>query len=132
MAESWDDSMRLLSAEEFKKEPYGTVYCMYKPQIFLGQLKIKSEPSGDEFGDSWYAVDLMPWAIGNTSEESFKELYRGECNSTYEIKTEAFYTDDAIYNHADHIKFATFNKKEVITVINLLFESLTQLCDFET
>jgi len=124
--------MRLLSAEEFKKEPYGTVYCMYEPQIFLNQLKIKSEPRGDNFGDSWYAVDLIPWAIGNTSEESFKELYKGEGDSTYEIKTEVFCTDDATYNYADHMKFATFNKKEVATMTNLLFESLTQLCDFET
>ena len=124
--------MRLLNAEELKKEPYGTVYCMYEPQIFLDQLKIKSEPRIDDFGDSWYAIDLMPWAIGNTSEESFEELYKGERNSNYEIKTEVFCTDDATYDHADHIKFATFNKKEVIAMINLLFESLTQLCDFET
>ena len=124
--------MRLLSAEEFRKEPYGTVYCMYKPQIFLNQLKIKAEPRGDKFGNSWYAINLIPWAIGNTSEESSKELYKGEGDSTYEIKTEVFCTDDATYDHADHIKFATFNKKEVIAMINLLFESLTQLCDFET
>ena len=124
--------MRLLSAEEFKKEPYGTVYCMYKPQIFVNQLKIKSEPRDKAFGESWYAIDLIPWAMGSTSEETFRELLRGEKDSTYEIKTETFCTDDATYNYADHMKFATFNKKEVATMINLLFESLAQLCDFET
>lgn len=117
--------MRLLNAEEFKKEPYGTVYCMYKPQIFVNQLKIKSDPRGEEFGNSWYAIDLIPWAISSTSQESFKELLKGEKDSAYEIETEVFCTDDSTYDHHEHMKFATFNKKEVISMIKVLIESLS-------
>lgn len=45
--------MRILTAQEFVKEPYETIYIHYEPTIFIGQPKIKTEPRGEKFGDSW-------------------------------------------------------------------------------
>lgn len=56
--------MRILTAQEFIKEPYGTVYTHYKPQMFLGEPCIKSEPRGGKFDKSWWATNVLPWVKG--------------------------------------------------------------------
>jgi len=110
--------MRILTAQEFIKEPYGTVYIHYKPEMFIGNLKIKSEPRGEKFGDSWWATDVLPWV---TSDEEFKEQKKF---NKYELETEGFCTDDATYNHDDDLLYAVFNKEEVKGMTDRLIESL--------
>jgi hypothetical protein len=106
--------MRILTAKEFTKEPYGTVYIHYKPISFIGQPKIKSKPRGEEFGDSWWVTDILPWVSDN------KELYELQEDQKYELRTERFCTDEAIYNHDDNLLYVVFSKEEVIGMINRL------------
>ena len=116
--------MRILTAQEFCKEPYGTVYVQYKPHIFIGQPEIKSEPRGEKFGKSWWATDILPWAKGDSDSEAEKEFDKWDKDHRYEIETEGFCTDDATYNHDEDIMYAVFNKDEVKGMINRLIESL--------
>lgn len=106
--------MRILTALEFNKEPYGTVYIKYIPQMFIEQPKIKSEPRGKT---SWWATSILPWA----DDEEFREQKKYK---NYELETEEFCTDDATYNHNDNILYVVFNKEEVKGMINRLIESL--------
>jgi hypothetical protein len=110
--------MRILTAQEFIKEPYGTVYIQYTPEAFIGQPKIKSEPRGEKFGSSWRSTDVLPWV---KDDEEFDEQKKF---SEYELQTEGFCTDDAIYNHDDNILYLVFNKEEVQGMIDRLVESL--------
>lgn len=107
--------MRILTAEEFNKEPYGIVYIRFVPLMFIGEPKIKSEPRG---GTSWWATDILPWV---TDDEEFNEWekYKG-----YELETEGFCTDDATYNYDSKDLYVVFNKDEVKGMINRLIESL--------
>lgn len=111
--------MRIITAQEFIKEPYGTVYIQYKPNYYIDQPKIKSEPRGEKFGQSWWATDILPWV---TNDDEFIE--REKSDSRYELETEGFCTDDAIYNHNDDILYVVFNKEEVKEIISRLIESL--------
>lgn len=106
--------MRILNAQQFLKEPYGTVYIQFIPTMYIEQPKIKSEPRGI---NSWWATSILPWA----DDEEFKEEKKYE---NYELETEGFCTDDATYNHDDSILYAVFNREEVKGMINRLIESL--------
>lgn len=116
--------MRILTSEQFEKEPYGTVYILYKPHSFIGQPEIKSEPRGEKFGSSWWMTSLLPWVKGDSDSEVDKEFDEWNKNLSYEIETEGFCTDDATYNHNDDILYAVFSKEEVKGMINRLIESL--------
>lgn len=118
--------MRILTAQEFIKEPYGTVYIQFVPRMFVGEPKIKSEPRGQEFGESWWATDILPWAKGDSDTEADEEFAEWDRNHNYELETEGFCTDDATYNHDDDLLYAVFNKDEVKDMINRLIESLYQ------
>lgn len=114
--------MRILTAKEFLKEPYGTVYIHYTPQMFIDQPKIKSEERG---GDSWWATNVLPWIEADSCTEASEILFeQEEQGGTYVIPTSGFCTDDAVYNHDDDMLYAVFNKEEVIAMINRLMESL--------
>ncbi len=39
--------MKILTAKQFLKEPYGTLYVKYDPECFIGGLTIKSEERGE-------------------------------------------------------------------------------------
>lgn len=116
--------MRILTAQEFIKEPYGTVYVHYKPQMFLGEPKIKSKPRGDKFGKSWWATNILPWVKGDSDIEADEQFNEWDKNHSYELETEGFCTDDATYNHDDDMLYAVFSKEEVKDMINRLIESL--------
>lgn len=106
--------MRILNKEQFKQEPYGTVYCLWIPDMFTDNLSIKRSARGEEFGESWWALDVIPW-----SDEDSREKDGGHF-----VRTEAFCTDDAIYNHDDEVRFAVFDKKEVVGMIDRLTRAL--------
>ena len=116
--------MRIVKAKEFTKEPYGTVYIQFKPQVYIGQPHIKSEPRGERFGNSWWATDVLPWVKGNDDSEAYGEFAEWDRDHKYELETEGFCTDDAIYNHDDDILYVVFNKEEVRGIINRLTDSL--------
>jgi hypothetical protein len=107
--------MRILTNKEFAKEPYGIVYVEFIPMMFAGNPKIKTEPRGTE---SWWATDVLPWVI---DEEEIREYKK---NNHYELQTEGFCTDDAIYNYNDDRLFAVFDKTEVKGMIDRLVKSL--------
>lgn len=112
--------MRILTAEQFKKEPYGTVYIQFMPRVYMNEPRIKSEARG-ESGDSWWALDILPWVI---DDEEFDKL---TVDNNYELKTEGYCTDDAIYNHKSDIQYAVFNKEEIKGMIDRLTESLNMI-----
>lgn len=116
--------MRILTPQEFMKEPYGTVYIKWVPQMFIEQPKIKSEPRGEKFGQSWWATDILPWIKGDSDVEVNEEFAEWDKYHNYQLPTEEFCTDDAIYNHDDNVLYAVFNKEEVRDMINRLIESL--------
>lgn len=111
--------MRILTPKEFTKEPYGTVYIRYIPRAYADQPKIKSEPRGKEFGQTWWATDVLPWVTDN------EEFDKQENNKNYELKTEGFCTDDAIYNHDKDELYIVYSKEEIKQMIDRLTESLT-------
>lgn len=112
--------MRILTGEEFMKEPYGAVYIMFQPAIFIEQPAIKSEARDTEFGKTWWATNILPWFIDGVNY-----------NTKQEIKTEGFCTDDAIYNHDDNMMYAVFNKEEVADMISRLQGALEMLKEIE-
>lgn len=116
--------MRILTAEQFTKEPYGTVYIKYVPHMYIEQPKIKTEPRGEKFGQSWWAIDVLPWIKGDSDVEVDNELKEWDQWHDYELPTEGFCTDDAIYNHDDKILYAIFSKEEVKNMIDRLIKSL--------
>jgi len=116
--------MRILTPEEFTKEPYGTVYIKFIPRMYVEQPGIKSEPRGEKFGSSWWAIDVLPWVKGKSDSEADNEFNEWDKNHGYELETEGFCTDDAIYNHDDNILYAVFNKAEVRGMIDRLTDSL--------
>jgi hypothetical protein len=110
--------MRIVKAKDFIKEPYGTVYIKFVPEMYVEQPKIKTEPRGELYGNSWWATDILPWV---KDDEEFSEWKKF---SGYELETEGFCTDDATYNHSDEIMYAVFSKDEVKGIIDRLVESL--------
>ena len=109
--------MRIVSKEEFKKVPFGTLYILFEPCQFIDQPRIKSEPRGDS-GESWWATDLLPWFI----EDDYPSINYND--KDIKIKTESFCTDDAIYDHDSNIRFAIFDKEEIQEMISKLTELL--------
>lgn len=109
--------MRILTANEFVKEPYGTVYIQYIPKMYMGNLHIKSEPRGTS-GKSWWALDALPWVIDD------EEFNKQALDNKYDMKTEDFCTDDAIYNYDDSYMYVVFNKYEVKNMINRLKKTI--------
>ena len=110
--------MRIVTAKEFIKEPYGTVYIRFIANMYIDNPKIKTEPRGEKFGESWWATDILPWVI---DEEEFREWRK---YNKHELDTEGFCTDDAIYNHDENDLYAVFNKEEVKGMVDRLIESL--------
>lgn len=110
--------MRIVTAQEFIKEPYGTVYIGFVPAMYVDQPKIKSEPRGEKFGQSWWATDILPWVTDDTEFEEQEKF------KNYELETEGCCTDDAIYNHNEDTLYIVFNKQEVKGMIDRLIESL--------
>ena len=107
--------MRILTAEEFNKEPYGIVYIHFTPEMYVGEPKIKSEPRGES---SWWATDVLPWVKDDEEFDEWKKF------KEYELETEGFCTDDATYNHDDNCLYVVFSKQEVKGIINRLIDSL--------
>lgn len=116
--------MKILTPQEFIKEPYGTVYIQYIPHMFIGQPSIKSESRGEKFGQSWWATDILPWIKNDNYDKTKNEFTKWEANHKYELLTEGFCTDDAVYNHDDNILYAVFDKEEVKGMIVRLVEAL--------
>lgn len=112
--------MRILTGEEFMKEPYGTVYITFLHTDYRGQPKIKSEARGEEFGNTWWATTVLPWLV----DDVFYDIKQ-------EIETEGFCTDDAVYNHESNMLYAVFNKAEVADMISRLQEALEILKEIE-
>lgn len=107
--------MKILTAEQFLEEPYGVTYIQFIPQIYVGELAIKSEERGI---NSWWSTGILPWVVDDEEFEKWRQ------DKTYKLKTEGFTTDDAIYNHEDNVLYAVFNKEEVQGMIDRLQESL--------
>lgn len=106
--------MRILTPKQFLEEPYGITYIQFIPEMYIGDLAIKSEDRGI---NSWWATDIVPWVIGDEEFKSWKN------DRSYELKTEGFTTDDAVYNHDDNVLYAVFNKEEVQNMISRLQKS---------
>lgn len=107
--------MKILTAREFEKEPFNTLYIKFIPSMFIDQPAIKSEQRGS---NSWWALDLLPWVIDDDEFKIWKE------NNKYELKTEDFCTDDAIYNYGNDTMYVVFDKEEVKGIINRLLTLL--------
>ena len=107
--------MRILTPKQFLEEPYGVIYIQFIPETYIGGLAIKSEERGI---NSWWATDILPWVISD------KEFEKWEKDKSYELKTESFTTDDAVYNHDGNVLYAVFNKEEIQNMISRLQESL--------
>jgi hypothetical protein len=109
--------MRILTKEQFIKEPFGAVYCTCVNSCFTGELEIKDSKRSDD-GESWYALGVAPWL---TSEmDSFGEHPNGE-----EIETESFCTDDAVYNYDNKTMYAVFSKEELRGMIERLWRAFS-------
>lgn len=115
--------MRILTAQEFIKEPCGTVYIHYESHTFIGQPKIKNRSKGEKDDSSWWLINVLPWIKGDNNTEIEEELDEWDRNHSYELITEGFYDNDTIYNHDDNMLYAVFNKEEVKCMINRLIES---------
>lgn len=102
--------MRVVTQEQFIKEPCGIIYCTCIDSIFTGDLAIK-EALRSADGKSWWALNITPWF--KKENDVFSNYPHGE-----EIKTEAFFTDDAIYNYDKETMFAVFNKDEILGMID--------------
>lgn len=106
--------MRILTPEQFLKEPYGVTYIRFIPQTYIGNIEIKTEERGT---NSWWATDILPWVIDD------EEFDVWENDKSYELKTEGFTTDDATYNHDSNILYVVFNEDEVGNMIERLKSS---------
>ncbi len=100
--------MRIITKEGLLKEPTGTVYARYIPDIVDGELHIK-------VGDICN-LDLIPTYECGSKED----LHRATNWSTDDLSIQADYDEDDL--------FAVFNKAEIIKMINCLSWALSG-CD---
>lgn len=121
--------MRILTAEQFTKEPYGTVYTTFVDNDF-GGISVKDSQRGEPFGNSWWATDVLPW-VKNDEDKFGMRLEDGLWvkvgKINYKIETEMVCTDDAIYNHNDDMFYAVFDKDEINGMISVLQDAFNKL-----
>lgn len=110
--------MKILTPQEFIKQPNGTVYIKYTPHTFIDQISIKAESRGEK---SWWTTTLLPWVGCDSDAEQHDILSNWEKHN--DIPTQEFCTDDAIYNH-NEILYVVVDKNEVREMIDRLVESL--------
>lgn len=53
--------MRIINLEQFLKEPLGTMYCQYTPDIIDGPFNIKWEWLSSDNASSWWELPLAAW-----------------------------------------------------------------------
>lgn len=121
--------MKILTAEQFIKEPYGTVYTTFILNDF-GGLCVKDSARGEPFGRSWMVTDVLPW-LKNDEDYFGYVLVDGKWQEyikiNSKIETETVCTDDATYNYDDDVLFAVFDKDEIEDMIKVLKEALEKL-----
>lgn len=111
--------MRILTSEQFEKEPVGTVYCHWIPSMYTGEVQIKGSRRGSE--QSWWDLSLLPWI--KDENERFEQ--------NKEIETEDLCTDNATYNYDKKQLWCVFNKEEVVGIISRLQKALIGIVDQE-
>ena len=101
--------MRLLTKEELKNEPNGTVYVSFRPQVFTGEIHIitgKENNKGEWNGE----LPLLPFLI----EED-----------EYDYMTQWATVDNTWWELDDNTKYAVFSKDEIRKMIDCLQWALT-------
>lgn len=100
--------MRILSKEELKREPNGTVYAPFIPSMFVGEVHII--PCKDSNGEWNGELPLLPFLI----EES-KNRYL----------TQWATVDNTWWELDDDKKYAVFSQNEIRKMIDCLQWALT-------
>ena len=101
--------MRLLTKNELKNEPNGTVYIPFAPEVFMGEINIITGKDGDNEG--WNGeLPILPMTI--------KE-------SEVNYATQWCTTDNAWEELDNNTKYAVFSKNEVLKIIQCLQWALT-------
>jgi len=114
--------MKILTTEQFEKEPVGTVYCLCTMNDYFnnnigsysGGIQIKGTKRG---GTSWYDLSVLP------CRKDEKEI----CKLNTEIQTEYDSMSDATYNYDDEQLWCVFNKDEIKDMIERLQDALNTL-----
>ncbi len=100
--------MRVLTKEELKNEPNGTVYIPYTPRVFTGEIHIIT--GKDDKIDGWNGeLPFLPWTV---DEDGY------------------FYTNWATVDNTwweldDNKTYAVFSKDEILKMIECLQWALT-------
>lgn len=101
--------MRLLTKEELKNEPNGTIYIPYTPQVFTGEIHIVTGKYDD--GDGWHGeLPLLPWTV---------------CDDDNNYYTNWCTVDNTWWELDDNTKYAVFSKNEILKMIGCLQWALT-------
>ena len=100
--------MRILTKEELKNEPNGTVYIPFAPQIFIGNIYII--PSKNERGEWNGELPLLPFLL----EEDTNSYLTQWCT-----------VDNTWWELDDNKKYAVFSQNEIRKMIDCLQWALT-------
>lgn len=101
--------MRILTKEELKNEPNGTVYVSFIPRVFTGEIHIitgKENDKGEWNGELPFLPDMR---------------FEGENNYLTQWCT----VDNTWWELDDNTKYAVFSKNEIHKMIDCLQWALT-------
>ena len=104
--------MRVLTKEELKSEPNGTLYTSFTPQIFTGELHIITGKD-DKYYDNgeWNGeLPLLPFLI-----EEYENGYLTQWSTV----------DNTWWELDGNLKYAVFSKNEIRKMIDCLQWALT-------
>lgn len=101
--------MRLLTKEDLKKEPNGTLFIPFTPDVFTGELYIIT--GKDDRGEWNGELPLLPFVIE-------------EDNTNY--MTQWCTVDNTWYELKESTKYAVFSKDEIRKMIDCLQWALTE------
>ena len=101
--------MRLLTKEELKNEPNGTVYIPFEPQVFTGEIHIITGKENDK-GEWNGELPFLPFLI----KEDANNYLTQWCT-----------IDNTWWELDDSTKYAVFSKNEICKMIDCLQWALT-------
>lgn len=112
--------MRLLTRNDFLKEPIGILFSIYQLANFSG-LKIKY--ATNEHTNNFYYMELIGNIKNDSSEDLFNSIFKAENGGSLELDFDSLDLDDA---QDSSNMYAVYDIEDIKGLIGILNESLSE------
>lgn len=119
--------MKVVTLEELKKMPDGTVFVEFDEGCLLDDIAVLARRSTEKDGSWLYGAEYITPSIDYEASKLDRELSGKEWIGHEYILHDRVIDDTSSYDYDNDTQFAIFNEDEIVNMIAILQDALIQM-----